>query len=521
MGQFGCGAGLCLRALALGGLLFAALAHAGASLRLFWDASPAPNVVGYNVYYGAASRRYTNVVRVGNVTEATLDDLPLAPALYFAVTATDANGLESGPSNELVWSPPMPQTNAALPAQPVFRVRGQGYISPDYSTRALTPGKVYTVTAIPLPGHVFAGWSGSFPSANPRLRFTMQPGLVLEANFILNPFAPLAGQYTGLFCETNGVRHDRAGCFTVSLTTRGTYSGRLQFAGARLAFSGSLQLNGETVQTLPRRAGPPLTLHLQFGANGDSDLLLGSVASGSEWSAALRGDRAVFDARTNSCPFAGQYTLAILGKETDRALPAGHGGGTVRVTPAGKLYFSGALADTARVSLSTSVAKSGRWPFYASLYGGGGSAFGWLDRENRANDDLHGAIAWTKPAGARFYPAGFADTFDALGSVFAAPATAADSVLPFANGQAAFDGPCLGAAFTNPFALGPKDQVLNLSSNRLALSFSRSSGAFAGWVTEPATGRSRALRGVVLQRAGVGLGFLECDGETARAVLSR
>ena len=42
------------------------------TVTLAWDASPDVQVVSYNVYYGAASGAYTNVVAVGNVTSASL-----------------------------------------------------------------------------------------------------------------------------------------------------------------------------------------------------------------------------------------------------------------------------------------------------------------------------------------------------------------------------------------------------------------------------------------------------------------
>ena len=33
----------------------------------------------------------------------------------------------------------------------------------------------------------------------------MQPDLVLQANFVTNPFSPVAGTYQGLFYDTNNV----------------------------------------------------------------------------------------------------------------------------------------------------------------------------------------------------------------------------------------------------------------------------------------------------------------------------
>ncbi|MCX8089958.1 MAG: fibronectin type III domain-containing protein [Verrucomicrobiae bacterium] len=490
-------------------------------LRLVWDASPDPNVVGYNVYVGGASRRYTNVISVGNVTEVELNNLPPAPALYFAVTALDALGGESAPSNEVMWAPWGLQSSAT--ARPVFRVRGQGYISPDYSGRNLALWKTYTVAAVPMAGYVFAGWSGTVRSSEPRLNFVMQPGLFLEATFIPSPFAPLAGQYNGLFYETNGVRHDRAGFFTLTLTARGTYSGRLQLGGLRIPFSGMLPINGLAEQTLARSDGSPLNLKLQFGDKGNNDRVLGTVGDGREWVAMLSGDRVVFDSVTRPCPLTGNYTMALLGKSNDRNLPAGHGAGTLRVSPAGRLTFSGMLADDTRMSQTAWLSPDGAWPLYASLYGGRGCALGWIIFESRTSDDLRGSIVWIKPsdAAARFYPAGFAAAFDAIGSVFVPPLTAADSALGFTNGQVVFDGPCLASPAINPIALGPNDKVLPLGPNRLSMSISRGSGTFMGRVADPASGLSRIFRGVVLQKAARGLGYLQCDRETARVELNR
>src|SRR5262245_2219962 len=72
-------------------ILFAAAvplsAFATASVTLVWNASPGTNVAGYNVYYGVASRTYTNKVNVGNVTNTTISGLVEGTTYYFAVTA--------------------------------------------------------------------------------------------------------------------------------------------------------------------------------------------------------------------------------------------------------------------------------------------------------------------------------------------------------------------------------------------------------------------------------------------------
>jgi len=76
------------------------------SVTLAWDASPDMGVTGYFVYCGPASGVYTKKVPVGPATSVTLFDLAEGATCYFAVTAHDSSGLESIPSNEVVYSVP-------------------------------------------------------------------------------------------------------------------------------------------------------------------------------------------------------------------------------------------------------------------------------------------------------------------------------------------------------------------------------------------------------------------------------
>jgi hypothetical protein len=79
---------------------------AGSSVVLAWDASTNSNVVGYNLYYGAASGDYTNLAQVANVTTATVSNLVPATTYYFAATAVDSAGVESRFSNEVSYFVP-------------------------------------------------------------------------------------------------------------------------------------------------------------------------------------------------------------------------------------------------------------------------------------------------------------------------------------------------------------------------------------------------------------------------------
>lgn len=81
------------------------------SVTVIWDASTSPGVAGYRLYWGVASRVYTNTVDVGTGTNCTLLNINRSISRYFAATAYDTNGIESYFSNEAVLRPPIPPTN--------------------------------------------------------------------------------------------------------------------------------------------------------------------------------------------------------------------------------------------------------------------------------------------------------------------------------------------------------------------------------------------------------------------------
>jgi hypothetical protein len=80
-------------------LLVPAAAVAG-DVTLQWDANSETDLAGYRVYYGTASGVYGTPVVIGLTTTYTVANLP-AGTYYFAVTAFNSAGLESGFSNEV------------------------------------------------------------------------------------------------------------------------------------------------------------------------------------------------------------------------------------------------------------------------------------------------------------------------------------------------------------------------------------------------------------------------------------
>src|ERR1017187_11024464 len=76
------------------------------SVTLTWSPSPISSVAGYKIYYGGASRTYTNTVTLGNVTNVTISGLSEGATYYFGATTVDAAGNESDFSNEATYDIP-------------------------------------------------------------------------------------------------------------------------------------------------------------------------------------------------------------------------------------------------------------------------------------------------------------------------------------------------------------------------------------------------------------------------------
>jgi hypothetical protein len=71
-------------------------------VKLAWDASPSPGVVGSRIHFGTNAGNYSFVTNVGLVRTQTVV-LPHTGRWFFAATAVDANGMESHFSNQVQW----------------------------------------------------------------------------------------------------------------------------------------------------------------------------------------------------------------------------------------------------------------------------------------------------------------------------------------------------------------------------------------------------------------------------------
>lgn len=72
-----------------------------ASVTLAWDKNPEPEVIGYTIYYGVASKAYTKSIETQNVSTYKISNLNTKPTYYFAIKARDNAGRLSDFSDEV------------------------------------------------------------------------------------------------------------------------------------------------------------------------------------------------------------------------------------------------------------------------------------------------------------------------------------------------------------------------------------------------------------------------------------
>lgn len=73
----------------------------GGDVIVSWDPNTEADLLGYKIYYGIASRTYTDVIDVGNFTSHTISGLQEGIEYFFAVTAYDTANNESDFSAEV------------------------------------------------------------------------------------------------------------------------------------------------------------------------------------------------------------------------------------------------------------------------------------------------------------------------------------------------------------------------------------------------------------------------------------
>lgn len=386
---------------------------------------------------------------------------------------------------------------------------GKGTITRSFKGSLLEVGKTYTVKAQPGSGYVFAGWkngTSELLSASESFSFTMQPNLVLQADFIENPFTAVRGTYTGLFYPANEfgemstwVAATNSGGISVNVASDGSFKGSLWFEGAKLPFSGQLSVDMTAAVTVPKAGSQPLTLNLQ--AAPEEGFVGGTVERGETWSSSLLARRAA----NSGNPFAGKYSLVLLGCDTGSCfigppVPFGDSIGTVSVSRSGVLTMKGTLSDGHEMAQQISISADGYWPFYAAPYDGQGMVIGWLNLAQFLDGN---SVVWEKPATPwdNYYPNGFSSPRVTVVTPYETP-EAGDNALNWTNGVLAINSGNLPAQvlLSNRVEI-VNNRVRDLGGDidDLSMMITSSNGTFKGSFSDPVTGEPTSFSGILVQ----------------------
>jgi hypothetical protein len=399
------------------------------------------------------------------------------------------------------------------------------------SGQMLEEGRNYTVTAIPSRGYIFAGWGGGVESRGTALTFRMEEGLSVEAMFIPNPYASLAGTYHGLFAPTtpgssdqtsavvpvspgsaatSRLTPDNCGAIVLTLNRNGQASGELMVGGQthylrQLIFD----VNGATRITLERRAPlPPIDLNLQLDLQNQKGVLNGTVKTGG----ANLGLLAFLGQETEL--WVGNYTVVIPGgsalqlpaNSLSVGLPDGDGLATIQVDPNGDLSMSGTLGDGTAFATTTGVSSDALWPLYASLYDGKGLLFGWVRFLRNAGAPeqvmVDGPLIWIKPptkaSDLGLYPLGFSVKAVMSGARYEAPAPF-ESSWNWSKGIIELAGGNLNQPLRYAVEAGTGPLVISDNEARISVSLSEKNGLVAGSFFHPELRKRVSFKGIMVQ----------------------
>jgi len=386
----------------------------------------------------------------------------------------------------------------------VVRANGQGIITPNLDGKILDLGAGYKMKASAGVGSMFAGWSGSMKSLNSTLEFKMRRNMILEANFVKNPFDGVQGGYNGIYFDSlNGAAHESSGFISFKVSKKGVVTGQL-ISGKSYRFAGGIGASGHASIVVARPGASPLVLDLQLDIPDNPDFVSGTVTDGT-WIAGFTGGRAA-----SGSVAAGQYTLVFAG---DGASGGGNGFGTATVDARGGVKFKGVLADGTKVNQKANIFGDGQWPFYSPLYKGGGSIVSLITFAEGTPVTLGGDATWTKTDGS----AGFIHSPAVMGSRYTPPAKGGNAI-GTSSATVVLMGGNLSEPIVNEASLDG-GKIVTTGPGQVNLSIKASNGLLNGSFVHPGTSAKFAIHGVVLQEQNSARGYFLGPNQSGSVLL--
>jgi hypothetical protein len=259
---------------------------------------------------------------------------------------------------------------------------------------------------------------------------------------------------------------------------------------------GQFDRAGQARVTVPVRNESPLEIELDLDLTEETAQVTGWVWR-DDWSACLLGDRAVFHAKNNPCPFAGNHTVVF-------PAAAGTGYAVVKVSATGRVSLVGALPDGARLKKFSVVAPNGEWPLCVPLYRGAGLLMGWMHFNHPEGDAPRGNVVWIRSSDEASQ-----DTLsmEAWGSPFEPPTREQPSLLDYREATlvlSSADGVDLVELLLE---VDERNRITYLGEGKLNLSIQTRSGLIRGTWKAPDGSAPVKINGVLLQKPGLGLGY--------------
>ena len=186
-----------------------------AQATLAWDPNTESDLAGYRIHHGAASGSYSVHTDVHNVTTYTVDGLTAGQTYYFALTAYDSAGNESGYSNEVSYSDPSTQGNLSVtPAGNLTSSGSQGGpFSPSGVTYTLANLGTNAINWTASKNQNWVTLSGTGGSLQPYSSTTV----TVSINSNANSLSARSAAYTDILAFTNTTNGMGGGNFGVNL----------------------------------------------------------------------------------------------------------------------------------------------------------------------------------------------------------------------------------------------------------------------------------------------------------------